>query len=239
MFLQFLPTSPRQYRDINVIYFPPKNLYSTLIHSFDFMFECGIVITNVTVYDIHNFHNTNFHTFIRAELYSQPIQVLTSRGSMLNSGSNWGIGISSSEMSNFGVDPAWKTSWKRFEWIIMIRHISIQRSMRSILNFHVWPIIFYKNSTLKAFWSNSIPEIKNETEFFYSRGCIGPTRDEPWRGEKLETTDLLGSHDSGGVSKLYRGNTWECILKRDEDASLKLYLSQIQIDGDPGDILLE
>ena len=46
-----------------------------------------IVLTNVTVYDIHNFHNTNFHTFIRAKLYLQPIQVLTSRGSILNSGS--------------------------------------------------------------------------------------------------------------------------------------------------------
>ena len=111
--------------DIHVIYISPKNLYSTLIHSFDFRFECGIVITNVTVYEIHNFYNRNFHTFIKAELYSQPIQVLTSRGSMLNSGSNWGIGISSNEMSNFGVEPAWKTSWKRFEWIIMIRHISI------------------------------------------------------------------------------------------------------------------
>ena len=39
--------------------------------------------------------------------------------------------------------------------------------MRSILNFHVRPIIFYKNSTLKAFWSNSIPEVKNETDFFF------------------------------------------------------------------------
>ena len=65
-------------------------------------------------------------------------------------------------------------------------------------------IHFYKNSTLKAFWSNSIPEVKNETEFFYSRGCVGPKRDEHWRGEKLETTDVLGSHDSGGVSKLHQ-----------------------------------
>ena len=145
----------------------------------------------------------------------------------------------SNKMSNFGVELAWKTSWKRFEWIIMIRHISIQTSMLSILNFHIRPIIFYKKSTLKAFWSNSIPEVKNEADFFNSRGCIGPKRDEPWRGEKLETTDVLGSHDSGGVSKLYRGNTWECILKRDEGASLKFYLSQIQIEGDPGDILLE
>ena len=49
------------------------------------------------------------------------------------------------KMSNFDVET--KTSWKRF---FMIRHISIQASMRSILNFHIRPIIFYKNSTLKG-----------------------------------------------------------------------------------------
>ena len=42
-----------------------------------------------------------------------------------------------------------------------------------------------------------------------------------------------------GIQNYIGRNTWECILKRDEGASLKFYLSQIQIDGDPGDILLE
>ena len=79
---------------------------------------------------------------------------------------NFDSKFSSNEMSNFGVEPAWKTSWKRFEWIIMIRHISIQRSMRSILNFHVRPFIFIKTPLWKPFGAIHYRKLKMKLNFF-------------------------------------------------------------------------
>ena len=79
---------------------------------------------------------------------------------------NFDSKFSSNEMSNFGVEPAWKTSWKRFEWIIMIRHISIQRSMRSILNFNVRPFIFIKTPLWKPFGAIQYRKLKMKLIFF-------------------------------------------------------------------------